>query len=171
MGNWNNFFMQKMPSSGSLTTPPVYESVDDFGIWCKGIPFKLYGKVKETYSNTWLDEQGDDEYLPDELMMEAYQMEVEFGCKLTTSVSDVREKVSLFLDYLRGADLGATGTRLKIYSTYTRIGRQDVRLLEVSDDAEWYSEGGEEFLVFKVVFKVNDPVTDITLTKVVSNGG
>lgn len=162
MGKWNNFLIQKMTAENVINTNPVYESVEDFGIWCKSIPFKLFGKVKQPYGNTWKDEEGDDEYLPDELLLEAYTMEVEFGCKKTSTVTDVREKVSEFLDYLRGKD--GTGARLKIYSTYTRIGRQDVRLDEVSDDCEWYSEEDGEFLVFKVVFKVNDPDTDITLS-------
>jgi hypothetical protein len=53
---------------------------------------------------------------------------------------------------------------MKMYSSHTRIGRQKVRLESVSDNAKWKTDDeGKEFLVFEVTFKVNDPVTDITL--------
>ena len=53
---------------------------------------------------------------------------------------------------------------MKMYSSYTRIGRQYVRLSSVDDKATWKTDNGEEWLIFSVTFKVNDPVTDVTIT-------
>ena len=153
MEKWRNFYLQKM---GSSTT---YESVSAWGVWCKSIPFKIFGKVKAPAKRTWYDEHGDDEYIPSEgLYLEAYTMKVEFGCKKMTSVNDVRQKVGQFLEYLRSSG------HMKMYSSHTRIGRQNVRLDSVSDNAIWKTDDdGNEFLIFEVTFNVGDPVTDITL--------
>jgi hypothetical protein len=157
MENWQNFFLQKATIDVS-STEPCYESVSTWGVWCSEIPFKLIGEVRAPAKRTWPDEHGDDEYIPDEgLYLESYTMDVKLGCKKTGTVSDVRENVGNFLTYLR------TSGHLRLYSTYTRIGRQGVRLESVSDDAVWRSYDGEEFLVFTVTLRVVDPVTDITL--------
>lgn len=146
----------------------TFESVTTFGIFCKSIPFKIAEKAKEPAKTSWYDEHGDDEYIPSTgLFLEAYSMEVEFGCKLITSerdvakfgvtVSDVRTTVGNFLKWLRESGM------IFLMSTYTRIGRQNVRFEGVSDDAKWKNENGEEWLIFKVTFKVNDPKTDVYL--------
>ena len=167
MGNWNCFYLQKMGVDGNNAPYPVYESVTQWGVWCKEIPFKIFDKVKEPAKRTWNDEHGDDEYISaDGLYLEAYTMMVEFGCKLiqggdTTkygvTVNDVRDSVASFLEYLRSAGM------MKMYCSYTRIGRQYVRLAGVLDSAKWKSEDGQEFLVFEVEFKVNDPKTPVTI--------
>lgn len=166
MGKWNNFIVQRMGYSTGTTPYPVYESVSQWGIFCKSIPFKIMEKVKEPAKRTWYDENGDDEYIPSGgLYLDAYTMKVEFACKKigasnvfdSAEVADVRQKVGLFLSYLKTAGM------IKLYSTYTRIGRQNVRLDSVADDAKWKNDGGQEYLVFSVTFKVNDPVTDVTL--------
>ena len=154
MERWQNFYLQSING----TDKSVYESTNKWGVWCKDIPFKIFDKVKAPAKRTWNDEDGDDEYIPsDGLYLEAYMMKVEFGCKKTKTISDVRTKVGEFLEYLR-----ASG-HMKMYSTYTRIGRQNVRLDSVSDNAKWKSDGESEFLIFEVTFKVNDPKTNITL--------
>ena len=168
MADWQNFFLQKMGTDGSGNAWPVKESVAEWGIFCKDIPFVLFGKVKEPAKRQWPDEHGDEEYVPSGLYLEAYTIKIEFGCKKVvgndiakygtgSAVDDVRAKVGAFLSYLR------TG-QFKIYSSYTRIGRQYVRLESVSDGATWKTNGNGEFLVFEVSLKVNDPVTDVVLS-------
>lgn len=154
MEKWQNFYLQSING----TDKTVHESTSQWGVWCKDIPFKIFDKVKAPAKRTWFDEDGDEEYIPSEgLYLEAYTMEVEFGCKKTSTITDVRQKVGAFLEYLR-----ASG-HMNMYSSYTRIGRQNVRLESVSDNAKWKSNDNVEYLIFKVVFKVNDPNTDITL--------
>lgn len=164
MANWQNFYLQKMGDS-----EPVCESVSEWGIFCKEIPFALAGSVKEPAKNDWYDEHGDDEFIPSEgLKMKAYDMEVEFGCKVIASgsrdasrfdvtVESVRANVAAFLEYLRLSGM------MNMYSSYTGIGRQNVRL-DSYDEGDFIDDGGVTMLVFKIKFKVNDPVTQITLS-------
>ena len=161
MAKWQNFFLQLMGTDSNDAEYPVCESVATWGIFCKKIPFKILDKVKEPAKRSWNDEDGDDEYIPkDGLRIEAYTMKIEFGCKKMTAekfdvaVNDVREKVNTFISYLKKG-------HMKMYSSHTRIGRQNVRLDSVSDSAKWITDDNEEFLIFEVTFKVNDPVTDI----------
>lgn len=137
--------------------------VDTFGNWgivCKDFPFKLYGEAKELPSNDWKDGHGDDEYVPDELKIASYEIEVEFAYKGAMNAANT--KIRGFLDYLTGK--GGTGAELMVYDTYTKIGRQNVRFVSVEDDVFWRQEDGGDVVVFVVTFKVNDPVTDITLS-------
>jgi len=168
MAKWRNFYLQKMGLDQNENSYPIYESVLQWGIWCKDIPFKMAEKAKEPAKHVWLDEHGDDEFIPSGgLFMEAYTMDVEFGCKkmsgvrdgstVMPTVTDVRTNVKNFIQYLR------TSGMMKMYSTYTGIGRQDVRLDSIDDNSKWVNENGEMFLVFKVRLKVNDPITDVTL--------
>ena len=169
MAKWRNFYLRKMGTDTNNLPYPTYESVSAWGVWCKDIPFKIYDKAKEPAKRSWPDEHGDEEFIPSGgLFMEAYTMKVEFGCKkmsqmhdgstTISAVNDVRAKVGSFLQYLRQSGM------LQMYSSHTRIGRQDVRFESCDDDAKWVVQDGVEFLVFEVTFKVNDPVTDITLS-------
>lgn len=97
-------------------------------------------------------------------------MKVEFSCKsqdiydeqkrlIRTAREEVRLKVKAFLTYLRESGM------MNMYSTHTGIGRQNVRLESVGNDSIWkQGDDGWWFLIFDATFKVNDPVTDITLT-------
>lgn len=165
MADWQNFYLQKMGSDGQGNPYDWQESVATWGIFCKEIPFKIMDKVKEPAKRSWYDEHGDDEYIPSEgLYVDSYSMKVEFGCKLITgddanvygiTVNDVRVNVGNFLEWLRSAGM------MKMYSSYTRIGRQNVRLVSINDKA-WKS-GDDEWLLFEVEFKVGDPVTDVSI--------
>ena len=139
----------------------VVDTLDNWGIVCKDFPFKLYGEAKELPSHDWKDEDGDDEYIPDVLPIAAY----EFAYKgdMFTANSNIKG----FLDYLTGRE--GDGAEFMCYDTFTRIGRQKMRFVSVSEDIfhrdQNNSEYGCDVIVFSVTFKVNDPVTDITLSK------
>lgn len=169
MATEHNFYLQRMNTNN--TSYPVKESVGEWKVWCKDITFKIFEKVKAPAKRTWYDEHGDDEYMPQEgLYIEAYTMKVEFSCKsqdiydeqkrlIRTAREEVRLKVKAFLTYLRESGM------MNMYSTHTGIGRQNVRLESVGNDSIWkQGDDGWWFLIFDATFKVNDPVTDITLT-------
>ena len=164
MAKWNNFFLQRMGTDDQDQPYAVCESVATWHMWCKEIPFKTGEKVKEPAKRSWPDEDGDDEFIPTEgLRMEAYSMKVQFGCKAKDDTTNhvsaatlVRQYTGNFLTYLK------TGM-MKMYSSYTDVGRQNVRL-ESYDEGTFKETDGEAFLFFDVTFKVNDPTTQITLT-------
>ena len=139
----------------------VVDTLDNWGIVCKEFPFKLYGEAKELPSHDWKDEDGDDEYIPSKLPIASYELEVEFAYKGV--MDSANASIKGFLDYLTGRD--GSGVELMVYDTYTKIGRQSVRFVSVSDDVFYRQEEGGDVVVFSVAFKVNDPVTDITLSK------
>lgn len=139
----------------------VVDTLDNLGIVCKEFPFKLFGEAKELPSHDWKDEDGDDEYIPSKLPIASYEMEVEFAYKGV--MDSANANIKGFLDYLTGRD--GSGVELMVYDTYTKIGRQHVRFASVSDDVFHRQEEGGDVVVFSVTFKVNDPVTEITLSK------
>ena len=156
MENWQNFFLQRMGMDEDNHPYPVCESVSKWNVWCSEIPFKLFEKMKEPAKRTWFDQHGDDEYIPEGgLFAEAYEMTIKFGCRKEGTDDDVRENVASFLEYLRKSGM------MKMYSSYTETGRQNVRLQSVSDNAKWKNENGEKWLVFGIDLKVNDPLTEI----------
>ena len=53
---------------------------------------------------------------------------------------------------------------MKLYCDYTKIGRQNVRFVSIGEDATLVRDANGDLLITKITFKVNDPVTDITLT-------
>lgn len=169
---YDRFYIDKMEGDEMRGAP--LEVVEDFGIYVKSIPFAFSGNAKELPSNNWHDENGVDEYVPGELMMEPYDMEVEFCCKKTKERDkSVNDRVQAFLNYLRGLEVRpriglevmGTGADFAIYDAHTGIGRKHVRLVSISDKAELFRDDGYEILVFSVTFRVNDPITNITLSK------
>ena len=92
-------------------------------------------------------------------------MEVEFAYKgdMFTANSIIKG----FLDYLTGRE--GDGAEFMCYDTFTRIGRQKMRFVSVSEDIfhrdQHNSEYGCDVIVFSVSFKVNDAVPEITLSK------
>lgn len=150
-------YFKKMNDDDAL----VVDTFDNWGIVCKDFPFKLHGEAKELPVTDWKDEDGDDEYIPNELKIASYEMDVEFVYK--GDMNTANTKIKGFLDYLTGR--GGTGAELMVYDTYTKIGRQKVRFVSVDPDVFYRQEEGGDVIVFVVTFKVNDPVTDITLKK------
>lgn len=148
------FFVQKENDGAE-----VKELGADFG--CYEVESKFYGggEVKDLAKRDWHDEHGDDEFVPDDLMYKAYDMSVKFACK--GDVNTANTTVNKLKEYL------AKGGMMKIYDEYNNVGRQHVRFEGIPDDATLYRHrwSEDEALVFTVKLKVNDPYTDITLSK------
>lgn len=133
---------------------------EDFGFYGMELPFKISGEVKEPENNEWADEDGDDEYLPEDgLKMKAFEIDMKLGYKGDKNTAN--DKLETLLEYLTGRD--GSGTRMKIYSSYTKIGYNDVRFKSISDDAELVRDDNGDILVIKITLKVNDPITKISL--------
>lgn len=139
----------------------IIELGDYFGFYGMELPFKMSEGVKEPENNEWSDEDGDDEYLPEDgLKMKAFEVDMKLGYKGAKGTAN--SKLQKLLDYLTGKD--GSGTRMKIYSSYTKIGYNEVRFKSISDDAELVRDDDGDILVIKITLKVNDPVTKIVLS-------
>lgn len=160
-----HIYLQKMEEGATC-----YDTIEQWGFWGKDVPFQAVGEVKEPYSNDWFDEDGDDEYIPDKLMMKGYEMEVEFGHRYYekqttgggTTTDTTKDDLAAFIKYLTGKD--GSGVEMMMYCTWTGIGRQKVRFAGINDKAEFVKDGNSCALMVKMRFKVNDPVTDVAVS-------
>lgn len=152
--NFDKVYIQKTQDNARLV-----ETVKDFDIYCADMPFKIAEEAKDLTSRDWADEDGEDEYIPPTgLKMKSYTMDVKFCCKGDKGSSNA--KIAAFIDYLTGRD--KTGAEMKMYCTWTRVGRKGIRFEKLNDDAELIRDDDGDILVFTVTFKVNDPVTDVS---------
>jgi len=141
-------------------TSETKETGQDFGFYGMEIPFTMQAEAKEPSKNDWKDEDGDDEYIPEDgLRMQAFEIELKLGYKGTKDTANA--KLEALLKYLTGRD--GSGARMKIYSTYTKIGYNEVRFVSISDDAELVRDADGDILVVTITLKVNDPVTKVVL--------
>lgn len=159
----------KKTNNSGVTTATI-NSEEEFHMVVSEIPFHFVGDVKEPYSNDWKDEDGVEEYLPDEgLRLSAYDMDVTF--LYNGAFNSFAGNLRNFLDYLLGTQTDGNGNhidngcRLTIYDTYNAVGRQDVRVKKIDPDVfvkQNVSQGtNQEIAKFKITFRVGDPVTDI----------
>lgn len=114
-------------------------------------------KAKNITSQSWYDEHGDDEYIPTTLYYESIEANLKFVYKGT--VSDAKTNIKAFITYLSGG-------YFKFYDEFHKVGRQQVRLIGFSDEAEltYVSNASDECVAtFAIEVKINDPITDITL--------
>jgi len=138
----------------------VKDTVADFGVWCESMPFDVGMEAKEPTVRDWKDEDGEDSYTGGGLFVAAYDMTVKWLVK--GEAGTCREKVKAFIGYLNGRD--GSGVKMKIYSEWTGVGRQHVRLKKVGDGAKLDRCGDEEVVEFETVMRVEDPVTEVRLT-------
>lgn len=152
-------------------------SYSQWGIVCAKVPFKAGGKTKELAKRVFFDEQGEDTYIPQKLMFEAYDAEFELayqGQELSSNPANLSlafQQINAFKKWLSGNDTTqGSGAEIKIYSPYSTIGRQGCYLLEISDEEphlqlkqENNNVYRENVVKFKVKFRVTDPMTNITL--------
>ena len=150
------------------------DSYTTWGIVCAKVPFKAGGKTKDLAKRDWHDEHGEDVYIPDTLMLEAYDAEFELAYKGQETAGNpfnldlAFTKIDAFKKWLTG--ISNSKSTLSIYSPYAAMGRRDCYLLEISDEAPHvqtkYERGNlyhENVVTFKVKFRVTDPITNVTL--------
>lgn len=136
------------------------------------------GGVKAPYKNDWKDEHGDDEFIPDELMEEAFDIDMTIACRhlkervFQPSAADFPELISEFINYLR------CGGVFMIYFNGSGFGKRNVRYGDVDEDATVHTgtvQMGkkpytETVLTFKVTLHVNDPLYDVEKKDVLMPG-
>ena len=151
-----NVFIQK-----EQTGEVVKETIADFGVWCASIPFDIGMEVKEPVVKDWKDEDGEDSYLGDSLKLSAYDMTVKWCCK--GDKFSANAVIRKFLNYLSGRD--GSCMKMKMYCDWTKVGRRHIRLKKVSDDANLHRDDEGDVVTFSTVLRVEDPVTEVTLSK------
>lgn len=149
--DYKPFLIQKLKINS-----PVRDS-KEWGIWIESIPFLLYPKMKEPAKRSWPDQNGDDEYLPESPVFEAYLMNVDFV--FIGERGTANNQIISFMNYL------SRDGEFSIYDTYSTLGRTHVRYSSYSGKAFRRREGENDVVQFTVTLKVNDPITEIRLSK------
>lgn len=134
-------------------------SSEEWGIYLSETPFIPFPEVKELYSNEWKDENGDDEYIPDEPVYKSQELEFTFA--YTGDYGTATTQIRSFLNYL------AYGGSFMFWVGCSNLGRCSCRYANYENDAQCFVqkvyEGGEEkeieTVTFVVTIKVNDPAT------------
>lgn len=151
------------------------DTQEQFGVVCQEFPFKYLPESKELPKRDWYDEDGEDVYIPKSgLRLAAYDLEVKF--LYVGSESRMSANIKDFIDFICGrinytsksnkVTINVTqNVMLCVYDQYTKTGRRGVFVKEVSSELFAYDDVNSEVIgMFKVKFRVTDPVTDIELT-------
>lgn len=154
-------YIQQLSFDGkSYTKGVVVDLLSAFNIACSEFPFKLLPEPKDLPIRDWAGEDGRDVYIPKNIPMKNYDIEVEFLYKGTED--KIHKDVADFINFIYGRNDGAIGGRLAIYDDYTKIGRKDVHVISIDNDV--YSCDNydpDAIATFKVKFSVEDPITNV----------
>ena len=159
MSDYKPFYIQTVGDSAAWST-------GDYGLVAKSNPYPALPDMKDPYNNDWKDENGDDEYLGT-VHYKTFTFDVQFYVKAFDEVNGqgavtkaasvvLREQMANFFTKIKTGEF-------KIYDSYTGLGRQNVRYVSYSEDSGFVSRDNWARLIFKVTFKVNDPVTNMKL--------
>lgn len=152
--DYRPFYIQTDAEEGAVDTA-------EWGMVAKVNPFPVLPTPKEPYKNEWLDENGDDEY-NSKMYYESFEFEVTFYVKTvgTNAESVLVSQVNEFFSKIKEGEF-------MIYDSYTGLGRRKVRYAGYSEEDYKRRDSASEpwaRAIFVVKFKVNDPVTNITLS-------
>lgn len=132
------------------------DSMEKWGIGCRDFPFVLDGGSKDLAARDWPGLDGEDVFIPEELPLKAYDLEVKMV--YVGPLSKSYDSIVAFRDYLTGAD--GLGASIRIYNSHTRIGRRGCYWLDMSNPV-FSKEEDEEVLQFTLKIRVPDPKTKV----------
>ena len=164
MNPYKLYIMQTSFDGTSYTTGDTLDTLETWNIVCAKSPYRRYGDPKDVATRNWLDEHGEDVYIPQDVKYKKFDAEFTFICNGAPSM--VKQNVKDFLKFLSGKACSQyntpVGPRLAIYDAYNDIGWKDVRLKSFSNDGLLLTRGEDEVVLeFKVVFEVFDPFTAV----------
>ena len=163
--NYKKLLIQQQTFDGTnyRNVGPVIDTQASFNVVCQEFPFKYLPESKELAKRDWSDEHGDDVYIPtDGLKFKAYDTDVKF--LFVGTENNMHDQIVSFIKFIYGRNDGGSPL-LAVYDEYTKIGRRGVIVDSISEDMYGYDDANNNAIaIFKVKFRVTDPVTDITLT-------
>ena len=160
------YIQQASYDGEQYTYGAVVDTYREWNVVCSKSPYRRFGDPKDVATRNWLDEHGEDVYIPQNVKFKKFDAEFTFLCCGTPQ--SLRRNIRDFLLYLAGEIGGgaaeAVGARLVIYDTYNQIGWKDVRMKSYSTDGLLMTRGEDDaVLEFKVTFEVYDPYTQVIL--------
>lgn len=177
----HKFYIEQTTFDGrSYTQGTLFDTYATWGIVCSKSPFRYFGDPKDVASRNWLDQHGEDVYIPSDIKLKKYDAEFTFLCNGTES--NVKFNVRNFLLFLMGmrskkregkeeVTIPAIGARLAMFDEYTDIGWKDVRYKASSTDGLVMDNADNEVILeFKVTFEIFDPYTEVNILRPVGGG-
>lgn len=169
---YDRLYFQKMAivdGEGNAVTHEVKETISSFQMYPMTMPFAVGGEAKKLPSNDWPDEDGLEEYVPEDgIPLQAYEIELQFGFRFDGATGQyglyglfgrAQAAMDAFRKYLTGRD--GSGVWLMFFSEHTGVGRQKVRFSSMDPEPEYIKTKQGERLFCKVKLKIDDPVTQI----------
>ena len=138
----------------------VARNTTEWGLIAKTNPYPLLPNPKDPYKNDLHDENGDDEWV-EKMYYQPIEFEVSFYVKAYETGSEsaeivLRKQIDEFFSAIRAG-------KFKIYDSYNGIGRQKVRYAGYSEE-DFTKRGNWARAIFKIKFKVNDPITRMVMS-------
>lgn len=181
----DEFYMEKelYPGGGEILVTPDTRGLSSFNdtgtteFAFIGYKTQECDKVKDPYKNDWKDEDGDDEYIPDVMCKESYNIKLNLAMKIlhfhkTITEDDavlIGRSMRRFVNYL------IYGGEFMVYISDNGFGRRNVRFESYDEDARVMHmpattkyQGVVEYesvIKFSVTLKVNDPSYQVLLVK------
>ena len=151
---------------------PLIDLLNTYKVVIKTHDYPMALKAKEPYKNQWKDEHGDEEYIgSDGLYFEAFNFTME--CAMfarsnneASAITDLNAGIRAFRTFLSHG-------LFKTFDSWTGFGFKDVRLVEfpMPEESNYQSWEDGTRIIFKLVLKVNDPVSHmIVLGNNIVNG-
>ncbi len=167
MVKYNTYIQQLNFDGTTYTKGSVVDLLDKFNIVAMDFPFKKNPKPKDLPTRDWAGSDGVDVYVPDQIPIKNYEIDVVFLYVGTEGT--IRTDIGNFIDFIYGRSKGAAGDtvqsgRLAIYNEYTEMGRKDIVVTDVDNELFEISNDPDAVAKFKVKFSVNDPTTPVTTT-------
>lgn len=145
----------KVGQSGAYSNNMIYEdpfcTKDTFGLYIKHVPYAIAPAVKVPVKQTWKGEDGEDVYLAPDIKHEAYDWECIFVYLANDGCANVN--ISAFVNRINGK-------WLRIHDSYTKTTRTGVYVKEFDPEPRFLRRGDRDLVIFKVIFRVNDPKFD-----------
>lgn len=138
----------------------VARNTTEWGLIAKTNPYPLLPNPKDPYKNDWHDENGDDEWV-EKMYYQPIELEVSFYVKAYETNGEgaeviLRKQIDGFFSAIRTGEF-------KIYDSYNGIGRQKVRYAGYTEE-DFTKRGNWARAIFKIKFKVNDPITRMVMS-------
>jgi hypothetical protein len=152
--DYKPFYIQTESDTAALDT------AEQWGLVSKTNPHPALPQMKEPYRNEWKDEDGDEEYVTD-THFESFTFKQGFyvkayGTTVEEAAKTVRSQMNALFEKIRKGEF-------KVYDAYTGLGWQKVRYVG-HEEHSYKARDTWARCIFSVEFKVNDPVTAMTLT-------
>ena len=157
-----NTYIQQLSFDGiSYTRGAFVDLLRDYNIVAQDFPFVKNPESKELPTRNWPGSDGLDVYVPKQMPVKEYVLEVTFLYKGIEQ--NMRSDIKAFIDFLYGRNYGAIGSRLAIYNERVAMGRKDITVKSVSNELFYATDFDPDAVAaFNIKFNVFDPTTEVT---------